>query len=68
MSESNLEKFNRLFDDFNFAVNEKTIKKEEDGGYSLTYEVIDNGKKCKIVLKTQKEIDSCKEHVFINVW
>lgn len=52
MSESNLEKFNRLFDDFNFAVNEKTIKKEEDGGYSLTYEVIDNGKKCKIVLKT----------------
>ena len=29
MSESNLEKFNRLFDDFNFAVNEKTIKKKK---------------------------------------
>ena len=52
MSESNLEKFNRLFDDFNFTINEKTTYKEEDGDCSLTYEVIDNGKKCKIVLKT----------------
>ena len=53
MSESNLEKFNRLFDDFNFALNGK--KRTDKNGYSLTYEVMDNRKKCKIVLKTQKE-------------
>ena len=29
MSESNLEKFNRLFDNSNFTVNEKTIKKKK---------------------------------------
>ena len=52
MSESNLEKFNRLFDNSNFTVNEKTIKKKKR-------------KKCKIVLKTQKETDSCKEHVLL---
>ena len=50
MSESNLEKFNRLFDNPNFALNGK--RRTDKNGYSLTYEVIDNGKKCKIVLKT----------------
>ena len=39
-----------LLDDFNFALNGK--RRTDKNGYSLTYEVIDNGKKCKIVLKT----------------
>ena len=46
MSESNLEKFNRLFDNSNFVLNGK--RRTDKNGYSLTYEVIDNRKNVKL--------------------